>query len=186
MLQWYALHAKPHKERQVEAALIARGIQVYFPTVPTVPRRGRPASRAFFPRYLFVQADIETIGLWTLHYAPGAAGVVMFGGIPARVDDAVIAALQARLARVQSTNGAGQVIVDQRGEIVEPGDRVAITSGPLADLDAVFDRRLTATGRVRVLVRLLQRWTGVELDADALEKTGGIPRRDLVDGSSTR
>lgn len=180
MLHWYALHAKPHKEHQVEAILNARGIQVFFPTVPVPPRRGRPAFRAYFPRYLFVHTDLDQVGLWTLHYIPGASGVVMFGGIPARIDDAVIGALKERLVRVQPSNRPGRVIVDDRGEIIEPGDRVAVTSGPLADLEAVFDHRLSASGRVRVLVHLLQRWTAVEMDAAALQKTGGLPRRDLV------
>ena len=186
MTAWYALHAKPHKERQVEAMLKARGIHVYFPTIPVPPRRGRPAFRAFFPRYLFVQTAIDEVGLWTLHYAPGTAGVVMFGGVPARIDDAVIAALKERLARLQPSNRAGNGMVDERGEIVEPGDRVAITAGPLADLDAVFERRLSPAGRARVLIHLLQRWTSVELDAAALHKTGGLPRRDLVRAAARR
>ncbi len=186
MQHWYALHAKPHKERQVEAALSARGVEVYFPAVPVPPRRGRPAYRAFFPRYLFVHTDIDQVGLWTVHYAPGVSGVVMFGGVPARVDDVVIAALKARLARVDPAAGSGQVLVDDHGEIIEPGDRVTITSGPLAEFEAVFDRRLSPAGRVRVLVDLLKRWATVELDADTLRKTTGPPRRDLVRRSLVR
>ncbi len=186
MQHWYALHAKPHKERQVEAYLTARGIQVYFPTVPVPARRGRPNFRAFFPRYLFAQTEIEQVGLWTLHHAPGMTGVVMFGGVPARVDDAVIAALRERLARVDPAAGTGQVLVDDRGKIIEPGDRVMITSGPLAEFEAVFDRHLSAAGRVRVLVDLLKRWAAVELDAGALRKADGLSRRDLVRGRWVR
>ena len=180
MQQWYALHAKPHKERQVESFLAAQGMQVYFPSVPVPHRRGRPAVRAFFPRYLFVNTDIDQVGVWTLHYTPGATGVVMFGGVPARIDESVIEALRTRLARVDPATSSGQAIVDDRGEIIEPGDRVAVKSGPLAEFQAVFDRRLSAAGRVRVLIHLLQRWTAVELEAGALEKTSGLPRRDLV------
>lgn len=180
MQHWYALHAKPHKERQVEAFLSARGIQVYFPTVPAPHRRGRSDSRAFFPRYLFVNTDMDQVGLWTLRYAPGATGVVMFGGVPAQVHDSVIDALKTRLARVDPATSSGRAIVDERGEIIEPGDRVAVKTGPLAEFQAVFDRRLSAAGRVRVLIHLLRRWTAVELDAETLEKTSGLPRRDLV------
>jgi transcriptional antiterminator RfaH len=186
MPYWYALHAKPHKERQVEAFLTARGIQVYFPTVSVPPRRGRPNFRAFFPRYLFARTDIEQVGLWTLHHAPGMTGVVMFGGTPARVDDTVIEALQQRLARVDPTTGARDVVVDDRGEIIEPGDRVAIKSGPLAEFEAVFDRRLSATGRVRVLIHLLKHWASLELDVGLLQKASGLPRRDLARPSSLR
>jgi len=172
MQHWYALRTKPHREYQVESVLKQRGVEVYFPTVPA-PRRGRPsAERAFFPCYVFAYADLETVGLWTLHYAPGVRGVVMFGGVPARVHEQVITALRSRLANVD--------LVDTYGKVLEPGDPVLITEGPLAEWDAVFDRRLSAAGRVRVLVQLLERWTSVEMDVHALRKTTGLPRRDLV------
>ena len=181
MLCWYALHAKPHKERQVESVLTERGIEVYFPTVPASRRRNRPAERAFFPCYLFAHADLDAVGLWTVHYTPGARGIVMFGGVPARVDDSLIAALLERLARADpSSPSAGQVVVDAYGKMIEPGDRVVITECPFAELEAIFDRRLSPAGRVRVLIHLMQRWTAVEMDADALRKTTGLPRRDLA------
>ena len=181
MQHWYALHAKPHKERQVETFLAAQGMQVYFPAVAVPHRRGRPAARAFFPRYLFVNTDIERVGLWTLHYTPGATGVVMFGGVPARIDESVIEALRARLARVDPATNSGQAIVDDRGEIIEPGDRVAVKTGPLAEFQAVFDRRLSAAGRVpraHPPAPALDRRSSWK--PRALEKTSGLPRRDLV------
>jgi len=152
--------------------LTGRGIEVYFPTVPAPGRLHRSARRAFFPCYLFVQTDLETAGLWPLHYAPGVRGVVMFGGVPARVAGNLIDALRNRLERAD--------VVDVDGKMLEPGDRVFITAGPLAELEGVFDQRLSAAGRVRVLIRLLQRWTVVETDAKMLRKTSGMPRRDLL------
>lgn len=172
MNSWHALRTKPHKERQVESFLKERGIEVYFPTIPAPRRSHSSRTRAFFPGYLFAHTDLDEVGLWTIHYAPGMCGVVMFGGTPARVAESVIDALRERLARVQ--------VVDTLGEALYPGDRVLITNGPLAELDAVFDRRWSPEGRVRILVRLLQRWTSVEIEADALRRTSGMPRRDLV------
>ena len=169
---WHALHTKPHKERQVESFLKGRGIEVYFPTIPAPNRSRFGDERAFFPSYLFARTDLEAVGLWTVHYAPGMRGVVMFGGKPARVDESVIATLQTRLAHVD--------IVDALGEALNPGDRVAITSGPLAEFEAVFDKRLSADGRVRVLVQLLQRWMPVEIEARALRKTNKFPQRARV------
>ena len=172
MDSWHALRTKPHKEREVESFIKERGIQVYFPTIPA-PRRSHTArTRAFFPGYLFAYTDLDVVGLWTIHYAPGMVGVVMFGGKPACVPAQVIDALQERLSRVQ--------VVDRLGEALQPGDRVVITSGPMAELDAVFDRRLSAEGRVRILVRLLQRWTPVAIEPDALRRRSGMPRRDFI------
>ena len=44
------------------------------------------------------------------------------------------------------------------------GDRVRITSGPLRDLDAIFDRPLSAADRVRVLLHVMDRMIPLEID----------------------
>lgn len=162
MEQWYVLHTKPHKERQVEGYFFERGFEVFYPTTPAPRRRGRADTRAFFPCYLFVKTDIAQVGLWKLQYAPGVHRVVTIDDEPVPVNDDVIQAIRTRLAH--------STIVDARGEILKPGDNVVITSGPLADLEAVFDQQLSPQGRVRVLVTLLQRWAPVEMDSDALRK----------------
>jgi hypothetical protein len=72
----------------------------------------------------------------------------MLGDVPARIGDEVIGALRERLPHLN--------VLDDRGEILEAGDRVAVTSGPLAGLEAVFDQRLSDDGRARMLVKLLE------------------------------
>jgi transcription antitermination factor NusG len=177
MHQWYALHTKPHKEHQVEALLRARGIENYFPTYSAPRRRGRSATRAFFPRYLFVHTDMDQVGLWSLHYMPGVHGVVMFGSEPARVHDVIIEALRTRVAQFDPSGGSARGMVDAQGSPIEPGDRVTVALGAFADLEAVFDSRLTPAGRVRVLIRLLERWNKVEVDAEKVQKARGLPRQ---------
>jgi transcription antitermination factor NusG len=118
---------------------------------------------------------LDLVGLWTLQYAPGMRGVVMFGGLPARVGDSLIEQLRKRLAASD--------IVDNYGTILEPGDCVVITDGPLIDVQAVFDQCLSPAGRVRVLIQLLKQWTKVELDADVLRKIDKFPQRRLANRS---
>jgi transcription antitermination factor NusG len=50
------------------------------------------------------------------------------------------------------------------------GDPVRIVSGPLRDLDAVFDRPASAAERVRVLLDAMGRMTPVEVDASEIVK----------------
>lgn len=170
MLNWYALYTKPHKERQVEAVLAGRGIETYLPLAPRSSQGAR--TQAFFPCYLFAHADLQLVGAWTVQYTPGMRSIVTFGMNPAPICDDMVAALRERLARVKA--------VDEQGHILEPGDPVRISSGPLQDLDAVFDRHLSAAGRARVLVHLLKRWTVVELDTAMLKKAQGFPRREFA------
>ncbi|MBI4787119.1 MAG: hypothetical protein HY782_08755 [Chloroflexi bacterium] len=166
MQDWYVLYTKPRSEAQVGARLDADGIESYFPVMPVAaPRRGRSRVRPFFPCYLFAHFDLDAVGVSHINWMPGMRHLVTFGGIPAHVDGAVIARIRQHLDRA--------LVMDVQGEILEHGDRVVITAGAFQDIEAVFDRRLSATGRVRVLVEFLRRTTVVEIEAGALKKLGG-------------
>ena len=107
---------------------------------------------------------MDAVGISRLNWMPGMRYLVQFGGKPARMDERVVAKIREHLAQPQA--------LDERGEILEPGDHVVITTEPLRDVDAIFDKRLSATGRVRVLVQMLRRWNVVELDAQQVQKVG--------------
>jgi transcriptional antiterminator RfaH len=172
MEQWYALHAKPHKERQVAQHLRQRKLEVYLPLVRVNPVNPRSARiRPYFPCYLFVKADLQAIGLGALQWTPGLRRLVEFDGQPAVVPNQFVHELQRRLAQVQA---AGGLILEGLGR----GDPVRIVAGPFAGYEAVFDSRLPGSERVRVLLQLIaasQRRGGgrlvpVELNAGSVAK----------------
>ena len=173
MLNWYALYTKPHSELQVERALAADGIATYFPAVPAPRRAGRSSVRPYFPCYLFAYADLEVVGMSRLNWTPGMRHVVGFAGAPACVDARVVDAIRQRVEH--------PLALDEHGERMEYGDSVVITAGPFQDVDAIFDRRLSSAGRVRVLIQLLQQWTPVEMEARALRKAALLPRAAKVE-----
>ena len=149
MEQWHVLHAKPHKERQVADYLRAKHLMVYLPFVPVNPVNPRAAHlRPFFPGYLFVQVDLAVYGLSVLQWTPGLNRVLQFDGQPASVPDHFMAELKRRVERIQAAGGL-------RLSELKPGARVRITSGPFAGYEALFDARLKASDRVRVLLEML-------------------------------
>lgn len=170
-LNWYVLYTKPHSESQVEAALTSEGIEAYLPTLPVAaPRRGRSTVRPFFPCYLFAHLDLAEVGISHLNWTRGMRHLVMFGDVPARVDETVIARIRSHLEQNHP--------LDRQGEILYPGDRVRLIDGPLQDFEAIFNKRLSAAGRVQVLIHWLQRWTPVDVEATAVRKVSpfGHPR----------
>ena len=181
MEDWYVLYTKPHSERQVEEALTAKGIETFYPSLPAPKRKGRPSTRPYFPCYLFARCNLEEVGISRINWTPGMRHLVAFGGLPARMDGRVLERIRERLAQPH--------VIDEQGEFLEPGDRVVITTGPLRDIEAVFDRRLTGQGRARVLVQLLQRWAACEVETTELKKIGrgteGLPagKRGVFEGS---
>lgn len=162
MLNWYALYTKPHCERQVNAALAADGIETFLPVLPITKRAGRPTERAFFPCYLFAHADLDVLGVNKFNRTPGMRCLVSFGNSPAPIQEHIVANIRDRLMQPQ--------VLDARGDMLRPGDRVVITNGPFESVDAVFDKRLSPAGRVRVLIRLMQQWAALNLDANSIEK----------------
>jgi transcriptional antiterminator RfaH len=166
-VKWYVIRAKPHRERVVHAQLTRQGMEVFFPSVKVNPVNPRAArERAYFPGYLFVHLDLETVGANTLRWLPAAVGLLEFGGEPAIVPPTLIAQLKSRIASIQA---AGGLVL---AELVH-GDMVKITSGPFAGYEAIFDLRLKGSDRVRVLLDLLRRQVSVEIDAGSLRKVRG-------------
>src|SRR5690606_26477149 len=161
---WYMLHTHLHKVFHVVQYLQSHNIVTFFPTLKVksvIPRASR--VRGFFPRYLFVQADLDEVGLNGLQWIPGAVGLVSFGGEPAVVPDAFIHELKRRIARIEQSGGLHL-------EGLKQGDRIKIVKGPLVGYDAIFDAHLPAEERVLVLLHWLGREVKVKVNANAVEK----------------
>ena len=162
---WYAVHTKPHREHTVQGFLLSRGIESYLPLLKAdgkhAPRQGR--DKPFFSCYLFASMDLTTLPLSSVNWAPGVNRVVSFGGQPAVVPDEVLHWLQHRLARLDGKDY-------YRGLPLHPGDRLRVTKGPLRDMEAIFDRRLSSGDRARVFVEILGRLTACQMDLGHLER----------------
>ncbi|MGB5932630.1 MAG: transcription termination/antitermination NusG family protein [Anaerolineae bacterium] len=160
MKHWFALYTKSHKEQQVCSFLQSKGLETYLPTVK-IRKNGNYRVTPFFSCYLFVRAD-PLNGLFSLRWTPGLRKVVSFGDQPAVVDDNAVSFLRQRLAEMQESG-----YEEYR---FKPGDRVVMTSGPLRDFEAVFERGLSSGQRARLLVDFLGRWTRCEVEIDRLKK----------------
>jgi len=161
---WYVLHSKPHKEQQVNAYLRTQGFETFYPTLRVQPINPRASKiRPYFPRYLFVRADLDEVGISALQWVPGAIGLVEFDGYVAPVPDSVVHELKRRVAAIEA---AGGLTFDG----LQPGDPVRITHGPFAGYEAIFDMRLSGSERVQVLLQMLGRLVKVQVNAGAIEK----------------
>ncbi|MEJ2210922.1 MAG: transcription termination/antitermination NusG family protein [Anaerolineae bacterium] len=155
MKRWYALYTKPHKEHQVNNLLQGQGIETYLPTVRRkIRRRDRPDRVVYFPCYLFARVDFEATPRSSVAWMPGIRRIVSFGEQPAVVDEKLVRLIRRRLGDIEEV-GYGRL---------KQGDQVRITAGPLRDMEAVFDRPLSAADRVRVLLDVMGRMTPADID----------------------
>lgn len=162
MLHWYTLYTKPKREQQVHDILSKRGFEVYLPLLRLLKKRRLVQTQEpLFPCYLFVRTDIEQVGISTIAWTQGLRRVVSFCGQPAIVDDVVIEHIKRRLSEGNGPEVYGRF---------RHGEQVVVTEGPFKDLDAIFDGRLSGSGRVRVLLKIMGQLRPCEVHEAWLEK----------------
>jgi transcription antitermination factor NusG len=164
MFEWYTIFTQPRKEFEVAKYFQAKGVEVYHPTLQVKPVNPRASKiRPYFPRYLFVYADIQALGLSGLKWIPGSIGLVEFGGEPATLPEGFIEKLHQRIAAINEAGGLNL-------EGLKKGDLVSIASGPFEGYEGIFDHRLSAEDRVQVLLHWMGREMRVKLNANVIEK----------------
>ena len=162
---WYALRSKPRKEVVLWQQLLAREVEVYFPRIRVHPVNPRSRKlRPYFPGYMFVQVDLEEVGLSLFKWMPHAIGLVSFDGVPADVPENFIHEINKRVDEIAAAGG-------EFYDGLQKGDPVRISSGPFAGYEALFDMRLPGSERVRVLIQMLSdRSISVELKSGQVQR----------------
>jgi len=159
---WYVVFTKPQKELQVASLLEEKQqLTVFLPEVYQ-KYRGKVQLRPLFPRYLFVQMDLEQIETGTINYTPGVIRLVSSEERPLPLSNEVIEAIRSEVERL---NEQGGLPSEQYAE----GEIVRLRSGPLAGLEAVFVKHLPARERAIVLLNFLGQANQIEIDISEIE-----------------
>jgi len=159
---WYVVYAKPQKELQVVSLLEDRQkLTVYLPEVYQ-KYRNQVQLRPLFPRYLFVQMDLDQVETSKVNNTPGVIKIVSFEQEPLPLRPGVIEAIRTEVAQLNERGGLPSVYYEE-GEIVR------LRSGALAGMEAVFVKHLTSRDRVVVLLRFLGQENKVEIDISEIE-----------------
>jgi transcriptional antiterminator RfaH len=157
---WFALYTKPHKEYLVCDVLCSEGVETYLPEVAVVVcRKDRRSMCPFFPQYLFARFDPHDETGARVQWTPGLRRIVSTGGRPVPVPDEAVRYIRCRLEKE---------VVTEPDSPFKKGQVVRVARGPLEGLEAVFDRRLSAKGRVRVFLKVMSRLVATELDLEDL------------------
>lgn len=162
---WYAIHSQPHKEDQLAKQLHAYNIEVFYPNISVIPVNPRSKNtRPFFPGYMFIRSDLKSTGITTFQRMPYATGLVEFGGEPAEVPDTLIAALQKHMINYQDTEKPA-------GVEFQSNEVVSIDNGILQGYEAIFNKHISGSDRVKVLIKILNnRFLPVEIERKSVHK----------------
>jgi transcription antitermination factor NusG len=127
---WVIFRTQPRSELLAARAAKARGLEAYIPLV-----REQPAGRSslLFPGYLFARISAGSDHLVRIRSVPGVAYSLPRGEAPTLLSDGVVDLIRKRLTDPPTTALRARW------------------------MEAVFDRRLSAAGRIHILFELAHR-----------------------------
>lgn len=157
-MHWFVVHTKPRQESRALENLQRQGFECFLPTFARKKstRQGlQVVQEPLFARYLFIQLDTSMEGRsWApIRSTLGVTRLVTFGTEPARVDAGLIELLMQQQQRM----------LDNPESLYKPGDKVVITSGPFAGIEAVYQMD-DGEMRAMVLIELIQKPTKLAID----------------------
>jgi transcriptional antiterminator RfaH len=159
--KWYTVYSKPQREEFAEWQLRLKGLEVFLPRL-LLPNNGKKRRRIvpLFPNYLFTRINIHSAEYGYTLWSPGVKRIISFNGIPAPIDSDIVDYL------IKATNSEG--LIPARSNL-RVGQEVRITSGPFDGLTGIIQEPPNANGRVRVLLRLLNRPTKAEIPVQLVD-----------------
>jgi transcription antitermination factor NusG len=167
---WYVLWTRSNCEQLVHDQLAAGGFSVFLPTIKTWSRRKdvrRTIALPMFPGYVFVHHAIDKTSYVAIQKARGLVRIL--GDRWDRL--APVAAAEIESIRRVSTVDAPVMPYPYLHE----GQRVRITSGPLAGLEGLLVHVKPNKGLVVLSVELLRQSVAVEVDCTQVVPEAGSP-----------
>ena len=146
---WFLLRTKPHKERWVRDQLRGSLDEVFLPLLKTrTPQWGKmaPAIVPLFPCYLFARFDLKA-KYFDIKYTPGVQGLVSAGHEPLAVPPSIIDEI-----RLRGIDGVIELTMPRH----DPGEKIRVVDGPFRGFEAVFERYLTGSERVAILLETIE------------------------------
>lgn len=161
---WYVLHTKLRQETRALLNLERQGYECYLPMLCVEKlRRGvlKIVEEPLFPRYLFIHLNRSTSGKgWApIRSTMGVSQMVTFGSEAAKVSEQLIETL-----RTYDRNSPSQL-----QKLFAPGERLLVTEGPFAGIEAVFQMN-DGESRMLVLIELLSKTTKLHVPPSAVRK----------------
>jgi len=163
-LRWHVLWTRSNFEQLVHDQLAAKGFDVFLPTIEAWSRRGgdrRLARVPLFRGYLFVHHAIDKASYLEVCKARGLVRLLgerwdRLEVVPDGEIEAIQTVLQSRLPVLPYP-------------YLREGQRVRITSGPMADVEGILVRCNPNKGLLVISINLLRRSVAVQVDCTLVE-----------------
>jgi len=147
-MKWYVIQSKPGGEHRVKTHLINQEIETFLPLLETHQYyNGRLIQKVkpLFQNYLFARFDLK-LHYYKVKWTRGVNKILGTEDGPVSISEEVIQTIRGRVGRDN--------LVKLEEELKE-GDVVQITLGPFKELMGIFQKKMSDSGRVRILLSLI-------------------------------
>jgi transcriptional antiterminator RfaH len=158
---WFLAQFKPNCHQIAGRNLARQGYTVFLPVEDVTCKSGTKfvtRRQPLFAGYLFVAFDPALGGWRSINASYGISRLVSFGTYPAPVPSDLICGLRLRC------DAEGKLLPPRQ---MNPGDRVRLTAGPMADFVATVEA-MAPDQRVWLLIDIMGRTARVAVQAEAL------------------
>ena len=162
MKRWYVIYSQTSGEEKALMNLKHQGFNAYLPRYKKTIRHARKvktALRPMFPRYMFVELDLEVDQWRSINGTFGVVNIFCRGDVPLAVPPGIVENILAR------EDEAGAVDLTPLG--LKQGDKVRIVNGAFSDSTALIDE-ISDEKRVILLLNLMGREVRVTMSAENL------------------
>jgi transcriptional antiterminator NusG len=160
---WYAVWTHSHCENLVAQQLGGRGVAAFLPEVNMWSTRGgtmRLIKAPMFPGYLFVRTPMDKRTYLEMLKVRGIVRVLEGGW------SKLTAIPDAEISTIEQVVRSEMPVLPHAH--IQEGERVRVTTGPLAGVEGMFVSDNPAKGRLIVSVGLLGRSVAVEVDCTSV------------------
>jgi len=162
-MTWYVLTTKPRSEKRAQENLQNQGLEVFYPEFEnTRLRQGKKTKtiEALFPGYVFINLNTEQANFNSIRSTRGVGAFVRFGMELATLSDTLIDKLKADTEITAKASAE---------KMLKTGDKVTITEGPFAGLDAIYQCD-DGLERSVLLLQLIQKQSKLVISNTEFEK----------------
>jgi len=169
--QWFVVYSKPQKEECATFHMRAKGLEVFFPRL-LLPESSKRRKRLvpLFPNYLFVRLRIFSNEYHYATWAPGVKRIIGCNGAPTPLDEQFVKFLMV------NSDESGTIVARAN---LRTGQEVRILGGPFDGLMGIIQEPPNAKGRVKILLKLLNRDTHVNVPIEYLN-VGWVTAEDVT------
>lgn len=155
---WYVAYVKSCQEKKSREALSRLGVENYLPCRRVKRRwsdRIKVIEQPILPRMIFVRACGETQRKSLLTDVFGLCGYMMDPSVnrPAVVRDSQLEKFRFVVERLNEAD-SGSLAISIEHSVIEPGDMVEVTDGPLKGMKAECVSNTGRAGKSAIVIRL--------------------------------